>query len=268
MLKLRIITAAILAPLAIAGVLFLPTSLFAVAVAGVMGLAAWEWAQLAGLRTQPKRWGYAALIMVALALAALLPLEPLLAVAALWWGAALLLILGYPGNMARWNHLPLKLVMGALVLVPAWLALIALHAHEHRNGLFLLLFGLIWGADIGAYCFGKCFGKRKLAPKVSPGKSWEGVYGGLLTTTLIALLFGYLAGLSGVVHWSILLLGTWVITAFSVVGDLLESCFKREQGIKDSSQLLPGHGGVMDRIDSLTAAAPLFMLLLLLAGAH
>ncbi len=268
MLKQRIITASILAPLAIAAVLFLSTAHFALLSAAVMALAGWEWAQLAGLRAQPVRWGYGVLVLSGCALAWYLPLLAVLGVAAVWWLAGLLIVIGYPENLPRWNRLPLKLAMGLVVLVPAWLALVNLHGSEHRNALLLLLFGLIWGADIGAYCFGKRFGRRKLAPKVSPGKSWEGVFGGLLTATLVALLFGVQAELSGSMHWALLLGGTWLIVAASVVGDLLESCLKREQGIKDSSQLLPGHGGIMDRIDSLTAAAPLFVLLLCFAGGH
>ena len=124
---------------------------------------------------------------------------------------------------------------------------------------------LVWGADIGAYFFGRALGKRKLAPRVSPGKSWAGLFGGLLTSVCIA------AGLAvylqvPVSELVLLLLGAVVVVLFSVVGDLTESMFKREMGIKDSSQLLPGHGGVLDRIDSLTAAVPIFALLLLLSG--
>ena len=122
--------------------------------------------------------------------------------------------------------------------------------------LYVLL--MVWAADIGAYFSGKRFGKRKLAPRVSPGKSWEGVYGGLVATGLLAT--GY--ALAGLADWLPLLLVTLGVTAVSVLGDLLESMFKRQRQMKDSSHLLPGHGGVMDRIDSLTAAVPLFALLL------
>jgi phosphatidate cytidylyltransferase len=131
--------------------------------------------------------------------------------------------------------------------------------------LILSLMLLVWGADIGAYFFGRAFGKRKLAPRVSPGKSWAGFFGGLFTSVCIA------AGLAlylqvPVSQLFVVLLCAAVVVLFSVVGDLTESMFKRQMGIKDSSQLLPGHGGVLDRIDSLTAAAPVFALLLLLSG--
>jgi phosphatidate cytidylyltransferase len=131
--------------------------------------------------------------------------------------------------------------------------------------LILAVMVLVWGADIGAYFSGRRFGKRKLAPQVSPGKSWEGVFGGLLTTLLICVGVGIYREWS---FFSVLLsvLGTVAVVLISVVGDLTESMFKRQSGVKDSSNLLPGHGGVLDRIDSLTAAIPVFAALLWLAG--
>ena len=120
---------------------------------------------------------------------------------------------------------------------------------------------LVWGADIGAYFSGRAFGKRKLAPAVSPGKSWEGVYGGLALTLVITLVVGVVRDWSGKEIF-LALAGTAIVVFISVVGDLTESMFKRQAGIKDSSNLLPGHGGVLDRIDSLTAAIPIFAVLL------
>jgi phosphatidate cytidylyltransferase len=133
------------------------------------------------------------------------------------------------------------------------------------NLLILAVMVLVWGADIGAYFAGRRFGKRKLAPQVSPGKSWEGVYGGLVATLMMC------AGVGVYRDWSVsdlllALLGTAAVVMISVVGDLTESMFKRQAGIKDSSNLLPGHGGVLDRIDSLTAAIPVFAALLWLSG--
>lgn len=119
---------------------------------------------------------------------------------------------------------------------------------------------LVWAADSGAYFSGRAFGKRKLAPKVSPGKSWEGVVGGLITALVLAFVFIHfsgdaLVGERNITGFVILSVAT---VAISVLGDLTESMFKRESGVKDSSQLIPGHGGVLDRIDSLTAAVPFF----------
>ena len=130
---------------------------------------------------------------------------------------------------------------------------------------------VVWGADVGAYFAGRKFGKHKLAPNVSPGKTWEGVFGGLATTLMIAFLAGLFledkTSLSlSAQQWAILFLVTLLVTAVSVVGDLIESMVKRHRGIKDSSNLLPGHGGVMDRIDSMTAALPVFALALSVVG--
>ena len=133
------------------------------------------------------------------------------------------------------------------------------------NWLIMTVMVLVWGADIGAYFSGKALGKRKLAPQVSPGKSWEGFYGGLVTSLLITLAIG-LARDWGIGQMLLGLVGAAVVVAISVVGDLTESMFKRRSGIKDSSNLLPGHGGVLDRIDSLTAAVPVFAVLLWAAG--
>ena len=159
----------------------------------------------------------------------------------------------------------LNFLIGLLILLPAWQGLILLKQWPQANALIIAVMVLVWGADIGAYFSGKTFGKRKLAPKVSPGKSWEGLYGGLAASLLITLLVGLQQG------WSaggllLALAGAAVVVLISVVGDLTESMFKRQSGIKDSSNLLPGHGGVLDRIDSLTAAIPLFAALLWLAG--
>lgn len=157
------------------------------------------------------------------------------------------------------------MLFGLLILLPAWYGLVWLKGQPNGLWLILALMVLVWAADIGAYFAGKTWGKRKLAPRVSPGKSIEGLLGGVAVTqllTLIALLYlGW--GLTSVLLGQ---LGALLVVLFSVVGDLTESMFKRDQGMKDSSNLLPGHGGVMDRIDSLTAAIPVFSLCWLLFG--
>ena len=147
--------------------------------------------------------------------------------------------------------------MGFWVLLPCWAGFNVLGETSGAWLLYVLL--LVWMADIGAYFAGRTWGRRKLAPHVSPGKSWEGVAGGLVATLMLALVFGFWQQL-GVGGSSVLLLITVVVTLASVLGDLLESMLKRYRQIKDSSQLLPGHGGILDRIDSLTAAVPLFAL--------
>jgi phosphatidate cytidylyltransferase len=153
-------------------------------------------------------------------------------------------------------------LLGALVILPTWAAMVALHA----VGTWLLLaaMALVWVADISAYFAGRAFGKHKLAPTISPGKTWEGVAGavvGVLIYGGAVLTFSPLAGKLPLAQ-PVLILLLVLLTAVSVMGDLFESLLKRQAGIKDSSNLLPGHGGVLDRIDALTSTLPLAALIL------
>lgn len=267
MLKQRVITALVLLPIALGGFFLLDGGAFALFIGAVVTLGAWEWARLAGFEAQPLRVAYAAAVAVLLGLLYMVPaVAPvLLVVAVLWWSAATFLVMTYPDSSRYWGGVPGRLLIGLLILLPAWQGLILLKQWPQANALIIAVMVLVWGADIGAYFSGKTFGKRKLAPKVSPGKSWEGLYGGLAASLLITLVVGLQQG------WSaggllLALGGAAVVVLISVVGDLTESMFKRQSGIKDSSNLLPGHGGVLDRIDSLTAAVPVFAALLWLAG--
>lgn len=267
MLKQRIITALILLPIALCGFFLLEGVGFALFIGAVVTLGAWEWARLAGFQAQVARVAFAALVAVLLFGMYVLPsLAPVvLAAAIVWWAVATYLVLTFPQSSEHWSGPRVKLVIGLLILLPAWQGLVLIKAMALGNWLILAVMVLVWGADIGAYFSGRKFGKRKLAPKVSPGKSWEGVYGGLALSLLITAAVGLVRG------WSVgeiiaALLCSAMIVLVSVVGDLTESMFKRQAGIKDSSNLLPGHGGVLDRIDSLTAAVPLFAVLLWIAG--
>lgn len=267
MLKQRIITAAILLPIALIGFFLLEGLAFALFIGVVVVLGAWEWARLAGFTDQMVRVLYA--LAVALLLAGLY-LAPswapwLLAISVLWWLFALALVLGYPESQRHWGGRLGSLGIGLLVLLPAWQGVVLIKQWPQGNWLIVAVMFLVWGADIGAYAAGKTFGRRKLAPRVSPGKSWEGLIGGLIASLLITAGVGLYHG------WSarelvLALLGAALVVVISVVGDLTESMFKRSSGVKDSSHLLPGHGGVLDRIDSLTAAVPVFTVLLWLAG--
>ncbi len=252
-------------PLALLGVFALSPFYFSLFVGGVVLLAGWEWANLAGLTEMPARLAYVLGLALALFGSQFLPLMSVLSLAIVVWLAALGLVLTYPTSTTVWQHRSLKLIVGLMVLVPAWSCLVWLKKADNSSWLIVYLFALIWGADIGAYFFGKRFGKHKLAAKVSPGKSWEGVYGALAVTTLVAIGFG-LGQHKSFPQVAVMVLFAWLIVAVSVLGDLLESMFKRERGVKDSSNLLPGHGGVMDRIDSLTAAIPVFCISLLVTG--
>ena len=189
-------------------------------------------------------------------------------IACVWWLAALVLVVTYPNSAKLWaRSVVAKFLFGICTLFPFLIGLLAIRFNNYTldayQGTYLLLyvFLLVWGADSGAYFFGRALGKHKLAPKVSPGKSWEGALGGLFTSGVIA--FAFLQATPNDVFGRTLetmpFIAVSVATvAISVLGDLAESMFKRQAGIKDSSNLIPGHGGILDRVDSLTAAIPFF----------
>lgn len=267
MLKQRIITALILLPIALCGFFLLEGAGFALFIGLVVTLGAWEWARLAGFAAQSARVTYATAVAAMLFIMYLVPgIAPwVLGASVLWWAVATFLVLTYPQTAHHWANAATKLMIGLLILLPAWQGLIWIKQDALGNWQIMAVMVLVWGADIGAYFSGRAFGKRKLAPKVSPGKSWEGVYGGLVLSLVITAVVGVVRG------WTAgqLLMGLFgaaLIVFVSVVGDLTESMFKRQSGIKDSSNLLPGHGGVLDRIDSLTAAIPIFAVLLWMAA--
>lgn len=261
MLRQRLLTALVLIPLVVWGTLALSNGMFAVILAAIIALGVMEWSRFVGYGSALARGAYLVLLVGLMAgLFGYLddPGAPLVlgGVALVWWLFALVSVLRYPSSSAMWQSSALaRAAAGAFVLIPAWGSLAVLQRNPEY---VLLLLVLIWAADSGAYFAGRRFGRRKLAPKVSPGKTWEGVGGALALTVLVAL---------GGVYWLKPAMGTGTFVAlclltvgFSVLGDLLESMFKRMMNIKDSGGLLPGHGGVLDRIDSLTAAAPIFLL--------
>lgn len=257
MLKARVITALLLVA-GFLGVLFWLPTLVAIAVfAGVTALAAWEWGGLvcAGRRS---RLLFAALVLLTCLVlwwqaAGSFPL--LWSLAALFWAGVVPFWLASRRAAGRFGYL-----VGWIVLVPTWAALVDLHGRG--PWLLLAVMALVWVADIAAYFAGRSFGKHKLAPAISPGKTWEGVAGAVLGV----LLYGWLAtpslpAVAGV-PLPALVVTLLLLTAFSILGDLFESMLKRQAGLKDSSQLLPGHGGILDRIDSLTSTLPLAALAL------
>jgi phosphatidate cytidylyltransferase len=258
-LRQRALTALTLAPLGIAAVLLLPTPWFALLLAALFAIGLWEWSGLSGARSAASR---AALVVVGVA-----------AMAALWsqgrdahwwaacvgvafWAIAPLWLAAFEfGSGPRRRFVALKLVAGIVAIVPAWSA--GLHLHGDAPGWMLFVVVLIWCADVFAYFTGRRFGGRKLAPRISPGKTWAGVYGGFVGAALFALICGLAVGMRG---QSLVLLAALsaVTIAISVMGDLFESLIKRHSGEKDSGQLFPGHGGALDRFDSLFAALPVF----------
>ena len=264
MLRTRIITAAILIGLLLVIILWLPPLATVIAMTVLLLAGAWEWSAFLKLRTLTGRALYVALIAACLpVLWQLTVAEParsgVLAVALAWWVLALLWVLFAPRRAAAWS----AALAGLLALAPAWVAMVRLRVDVPRGAQWVLFaLCLVWAADIGAYIAGRSFGRVKLAPLVSPGKTWEGVAGGLLFAALVAL-WGS--------RWFAVPVGQFVplclvVVGFSIVGDLTESLLKRFAGLKDSGTLFPGHGGVMDRIDSLTSAMPVLLLGLVALG--
>src|SRR5690606_37795564 len=239
MLKQRILTGIILAPLVIAGFVLLNHRWFAVMIGFIVTLGAWEWARLAGEASQKGRVIYAlavTLMLVGLYRDAWAP-HFLLAPALGWWLLATSMIIRYPNGRGLWTGSLIAQLFGLLILRPAWYGLVWRRALDGGLWLILAVVVMVWAADIGAYFAGKTFGRNKLLPRVSPGKTIEGLLGGVLLTQLLAVAAMLYLGWS---MQSILIgmVGTLVVVLFSVVGDLTESLFKREQGLKDSSNLL------------------------------
>ncbi|MGM0451081.1 MAG: phosphatidate cytidylyltransferase [Pseudomonadota bacterium] len=262
MLKQRVITAVILAPIVVGGLFLLPPTGFAIFTGALLAIAGWEWANLSGFEDGVSRWGVALALVVVMALFQALPVVPLLLVLAAFWLLVAVMVAAYPGAVRLWEPRPMRLLLGIVALVGAWLALNHLRGGElalghTRSNLLLILytFLVVWAADIGAYFAGRAFGRRKLAPAVSPGKTWAGVWGGLAVVAGLALVVAWWLDLAGIAVIQFVLVSLLTALA-SVLGDLFESMLKRHRGIKDSSQLLPGHGGILDRIDSLVVAIP------------
>ncbi len=270
---IRILTALVLAPLALGAIYGLDVRGFALVIAAIVGWAGWEWAGLVfapnAQSTSPSLGNNPATRLltgvvfasVCVALCAWLWTRPDLQrdwamVASLCWLWAIVEVLIYPRQISvrrnfRW------VVFGLVALPAAWTAMVLLKAIDPH--LLVMTCVLVWGADAGAYFVGRAMGKRKLAPKVSPGKTWEGAIGGGLIGTVVAFSFGYFL-VADVAQAPLgYFLAVLVLVAVSVFGDLFESILKRTAGAKDSGTLLPGHGGILDRIDALIAVLPLMV---------
>ena len=278
MLKQRLMTAVML----VAGFLLLLFNLeplwFCVAVVPVVMLAGWEWTNLNGIKTAVGKFVHLSALLLSLAGGAFwLNLfnsvdslesldmhrgQQLMLLASILWAIIFLWVQGYPSSAIIWAAKPVLAVLGLLLLVATWLSIVLIIHQPQGQWLLLLAVAIVSLADIGGYVAGNLFGKHKLAPVVSPGKTWEGFFGGLsFQLILIAALMLFMP--VGVSLTALLLL-IIPVSLYSVLGDLFESMLKRHQGVKDSSQILPGHGGILDRIDGLMAALPLFILLYLL----
>ena len=287
MLKQRIITALILAPLAIMAIFYLPLAYFSGLLLAIMAIGAWEWGPLMGFENKRRRAAFVATNVAIIAAiwfyfppssiwiddkSVQAPVIYMLWISVGWWLLSAVLTFAYPRCSSFWSsHRSIRGIFGWLTLVPTWLAFMVIRSSEyqlqqyHGAQLLMALFIMVWSADVGAYFVGKSIGKRKLMPNVSPGKTLEGFLGGVVFACVLALVAGVLLDWNG--RQFALVLGlTAVITTISVLGDLNESMFKRQAGVKDSGSILPGHGGMLDRIDSLTATAPIFALSYVLIG--
>lgn len=273
MLKQRLLTAAVLIPLVVVSLLYLPTSIVQWLLATVVVLAAWEWFSIIGFSDRPNMLFALLVLMLVTVLMFMLIVTPLLVFAAILWGLILLLI-------GRYAHIALAinieklimraipaLILASLVLALFWHSAVLLHSTSLGAKQLLYIMVLVWLADTGGYFAGKRWGKTKLAKAISPNKTWEGVVGAVVLGLIWAII-AYAIGLSGslnLISWLALALLALLI---SIVGDLFESLFKRAHNVKDSGNLLPGHGGMLDRIDSLLAAVPVFTAGLSWLGAH
>jgi len=284
MLKQRVITAVLLLPL-VGFILFgLNLNGFAITLLIVNYLLAWEWARLSSIEQSPLKSLYALSVsLVSLVIwyyAPAIELWPstwfiewhwtstLLAfwLAIVGWGIAFTMLLLASTTREFWSRTPwFRLLLGLILIVGFWVSVIALRNTDiNQNPLtggfyVLFMFTLVWGADVGGYVFGKLFGKHKLIPSVSPGKTWEGFFGGVFLTLVVAVVGAYLLQLP-VNNIGLFVLAIIAIAIISVLGDLFVSLLKRQVNVKDTSQLLPGHGGILDRLDSTIAVSPFFLL--------
>ena len=281
MLKQRIITSIIL----LLGVIAITTQLslfnFTLFVSLVLVIASWDWGGFIGLNESSEKWAYSTTIAVMVtglyfildisigdSSVNIVRASILLGLGLLFWILMVFVLSGYPKNKSAWNDESKIACMGMLTLVPSWVGLVVLKSLEEAGLLVLALVILVAAVDIGAYFAGVNFGARKLAPNLSPKKTWEGVWGGFTLCAVISVVMllavnRYFLELT-FTEMAILFLLAPLTTFFSVIGDLFESMLKRNQNIKDSGKLLPGHGGIMDRVDGLVATAPPFVLLLIL----
>lgn len=270
MLKQRVITAIVLAPLILALIFLTRASVFATLLGLVFLLGMWEWTRMSGVH------GYVLRAVLLLGYAVLFALFwhvcktpwwwlPVLA-GLLWWLLALYWLVHHRfGSEPTRGHAALKLLAGAMVVLPAWCALVVMHGdmaqpdtgHGHWWVLFFAC--IVVAADIGAYTAGRRFGRVKLAPAISPGKTREGVYGALVCSGLVGLIGGALLKVP-VERLPAMVALALLTVLFSIIGDLMESLIKRHAGVKDSGALFPGHGGMFDRMDSIVAALPIFVL--------
>jgi len=257
MFKQRLLTGLILIAAVLLAIFYLPVSIFITMISAIFLFAAWEWGGIVGFSSKTIKTVYALCFFPLFYVVWSLPVMIVLIVTSIFWLIAIFFVVFYPRSENWGLNCPcFSLLVGMFVLLPCWLAINQIRLLPQGSILLLTLLLLVWAADTGAYFSGKFLGKHKLSPSVSPKKTWEGLWGGVILALIIAILMGWVLNIN---VWVFLVIAL-MTTLFSTVGDLLESVFKRHSGLKDSGHYLPGHGGILDRMDSLTAAAPIFLL--------
>lgn len=270
MLKHRIMTALVLIPVFLTAVLWPDATAFAILMTVIVALASYEWARLRNV-SRSFATGFGAITVVLIALIYKADVTAiyfsLMAVATIFWCLAFFIVISYQnGKKLLPGSTLVFMVLGQVLMISTWCSLFYLKAFISRDGyILLLLMMIIWAADSCAYFIGRKWGKRCLASHVSPGKTWEGTLAGLVGGLGVGVIYAIVSA-QGTSYYLFIMLVTFLAAIFSVIGDLFESIIKREANVKDSGQLLPGHGGVLDRIDSLVAAGPVFVLAFTLLG--
>ena len=277
MLKARIVTGVVLA-LSFLFVLLNPNTLYFYGFCGVaLLLAAWEWSALCSMRANASRGLYVAIVALGFVAYLFWANSANLAEQASWersvllltipiWLASLFAVLCFPRIQTIWNQSWLKVLLGLIIFAQAWVGLIYLREHSYATAWIVFVIALVAFSDIGAYFAGRRFGRHKLAINVSPGKTWEGFFGGLMAASLLGLLVLQLFAGSLFARASVfeVVIVIALVSSLSAIGDLSLSMLKRVAGVKDSGAILPGHGGVLDRIDGMLSALPVFAFIVLL----
>lgn len=269
MFKQRFVTASVLALVFLFALVSFSTPLFISFIMLIALIAGWEWADLARVKTVTGKLLFLIAMLFSIMITAdyagiytqfdrTFSYQICFAIMVLW-AVIFLWIQGYPSSAILWSPRPVMLALGIILLSATWLSLASIVSLDNGRFMLLLALTIIVFVDIGGYVAGKLFGQHKLAPAISPGKTWEGLFGGMaLQLILIMGLVLYMPDINGL---SLCLL-VFPVAIASVIGDLFESMLKRQRGIKDSSNLLPGHGGFLDRLDGVMAALPMFFVIL------
>lgn len=263
MLKYRLLTAFLMGPLILWAIYVMPENFFALFSLVLVSFGAWEWSAFAGwVKPLQRKLFFVANVFLFAAVLFLANAElntAIITASLLWWIICVPLLLSFPFQKNNFIHKRIiKTFIGIVLLLATLVSMVAIRNNpEYGSEFILYLVLMIWFADSGAYFAGRAFGKHKLIPNVSPGKTWEGVVGALVVTFVVALVAVNLLNIPSS-HSPAFILITFVTVIYSIVGDLSESMFKRMASIKDSGNLLPGHGGMLDRIDSLMSGLPVF----------